>query len=139
MKQKAGAKKTGKAGVFLDVICSIVIYLIIAALVLVLAGQARRFHDFGYSVFVQKAKDAPADAVSASVTIESGMTARTIADELYRDGLIDDAELFIYQARFSDYAGSMRPGTYTLSSDMTANQMLAVMSGAEVSDTADTQ
>lgn len=123
-------KKKGRTGSLPDIICSIVIYIIIAALIFVLAGQVRRFYHFGYSVFVQKAKDVPADAVKASVTIESGTTVGAVADELYRDGLIDDANLFVWQERFSDYAGRMRPGTYTLSSDMTADTMLAQMSGA---------
>lgn len=127
-------KKAGRAGTVMDVLCSIAIYLVMAALILVLAGQARRFYHFGYSVFVQTAKDTAEDAVRASVTVESGMTVRTVADELYRDGLIDDAQLFIFQERFSDYAGKIRPGTYILSSDMTADEMLAQMSGTDVSD-----
>lgn len=133
--RQGSVKKAGRAGSFFDVLFSIVIYLIMAVLIFMLAGQVRRFYHFGYSVFVQTAKDTADDAVRASVTVESGMTVRTVAQELYRDGLIDDAQLFIWQERFSDYAGKIRPGTYTLSSDMTADEMLAQMSGsADASD-----
>ncbi len=44
-------------------------------------------------------------------------------------GLITDKNLFKLQERFSEYHGMERPGTYELSTAMTPEEMLVVMSG----------
>ena len=47
---------------------------------------------------------------------------------LEEKGLIEDAKLFVVQELLSAYHGEILPGIYDLSTDMTAEQMLAIMS-----------
>ena len=47
---------------------------------------------------------------------------------LEEKGLIEDARLFVVQELLSAYHGEILPGIYDLSTSMTAEEMLAVMS-----------
>ena len=61
------------------------------------------------------------------------MTASMLGKELEEAGIIESSRLFIVQERVSDYAGKYVPGTYYLSSEMTTEEILRVISGTEVS------
>ena len=45
-------------GVVIDTLGSIIIYAVIAAAILFMAGQAKHYYDVGYGVFSQQGKDA---------------------------------------------------------------------------------
>ena len=55
----------------------------------------------------------------------------TIADNLAGVGLITDQNLFKLQERFSEYHEKEKPGKYELSTSMTPEEMLTIMSGSE--------
>ena len=44
-------------GVVIDTLGSIIIYAVIAAAILFMAGQAKHYYDVGYGVFSQQGKD----------------------------------------------------------------------------------
>ena len=56
------------------------------------------------------------------------MTVKDIAQMLEEKGLIEDARLFVVQELLSAYHKEIKPGIYDLSTDMTAAQMLEIMS-----------
>ena len=64
-----------------------------------------------------------------TVTIEEGSTAKEIGKMLEKIGLIRDAELFMIQEMLSQYKGEMKPGSYVLSTAMTTEEMMEIMSG----------
>lgn len=64
-----------------------------------------------------------------TVTIEEGSTAKEIGKMLEKSGLIRDAELFMIQEMLSQYKGEMKPGSYVLSTAMTTEEMMEIMSG----------
>ena len=66
-----------------------------------------------------------------SFTVKSGDDVDTIADNLAGLGLIKDKTLFKLQERFSEYHEKEKPGTYELSTSMTPEEMLTVMSGGQ--------
>ncbi len=102
------------------------IAILAAAVVFVFRG-ATQAYDFGYRVFA----DQPV-SVSGGRTITVGVSEsaslKEIAEMLEEKGLIEDSRLFVVQELLSAYHGKILPGIYDLSTDMTAEQMLEIMS-----------
>lgn len=109
------------------VIETIVKVVVIAAVIVLVMRGATKAYDFGYRVFA----DTPV-SVSGGRTITIGIaedaSIKDIAEMLEEKGLIEDANLFIVQELLSAYHGEILPGIYDLSTDMTAEQMLEIMS-----------
>lgn len=114
-------------------------YLIVAALetiikVAVIAGAivfifrgATQAYDFGYRVFA----DQPVSVTGGrtiTVGIAEDASVKDIAEMLQEKGLIEDSNLFVVQELLSAYHGKILPGIYDLSTEMTAGQMLEIMS-----------
>lgn len=100
---------------------------VLAAVVVFVFRGATQAYDFGYRVFA----DQPV-SVSGGRTITVGISenasVREIAEMLEERGLIEDAKLFVVQELLSAYHNEIIPGIYDLSTDMTAEQMLEIMS-----------
>ena len=117
-----------KLSVF-DIVASIAKYVLIIVLIMFFMTHAKRFYEIGYGIFSQKAVDERGFGKVVGVEIAEGEGAVSIGEKLANEGLIRDASIFRYQERFSNYQGEEKPGYYTLSSDMTPDEMIAVMSG----------
>lgn len=109
------------------VIETILKVVVIAVVVMAVFQGATKAYDFGYKVFA----DEPL-SLTGGRTITVGITEdadiKEIAEMLQEKGLIEDASLFIVQELLSAYHDEILPGMYDLSTDMTAEQMLAIMS-----------
>ncbi len=109
------------------VVETIVKVVIIAAVIVFVMRGAAIAYDFGYRVFA----DTPV-SVSGGRTITVGVaedaSIKDIAEMLVEKGLIEDANLFVVQELLSAHHGDILPGIYDLSTDMTAQQMLEIMS-----------
>ena len=112
---------------------------VLAAVVVFVFRGATQAYDFGYRVFA----DEPV-SVSGGRTITVGISenasVKEIAEMLEEKGLIEDSRLFVVQEFLSAYHKEILPGIYDLSTDMTAEEMLEVMStpaqeGGEQQDT----
>ncbi|MBQ7615578.1 MAG: endolytic transglycosylase MltG [Butyrivibrio sp.] len=119
------AKKIG-LGV-LDAIVKIVFVIIV---VMLISKYARLAYDYGYHIFNQTPVSSGTGR-TISFTVESGDSVDKIADNLAGVGLITDKTLFKLQERFSEYHDQEKPGTYELSTAMTPEEMLAIMSGGQ--------
>ena len=120
-------------GVIIDTMGSLIIYAVIALAVLFMAGQAKHYYDVGYGVFSQQSKDAPGTGKAMYFTVEEGVSAVTLGEQLEAEGIVASAQDFLIQERVSDYAGKYVAGTYALSSEMTTEEILRVISGTETS------
>ena len=109
------------------VVETIIKVVVIAAVVVFVMRGATKAYDFGYRVFA----DEPV-SVSGGRTITVGIaenaSVKDIAQMLEDKGLIEDANLFVVQELLSAYHGEILPGIYDLSTDMTAERMLEIMS-----------
>ena len=121
------------AGVIIDTMGSLIIYALIALAILFMAGQAKHYYDVGYGVFSQESKDAPGTGKAVLFTVEEGVNAARLGEQLEAEGIVESAQLFVIQERVSDYAGKYVPGTYALSSEMTTEEIMRVISGTQVS------
>ena len=101
----------------------------VLVVLLVVVGTLRASmiaYDFGYRVFTEPPMDSePGTAVV--VTIDERMDDKEIAEYLYEEGLVRDANLFWLQYQLSAYKGELSPGTYTLNTSMTAKEMMVIM------------
>ena len=120
-------------GTIIDTLGSLIIYAVIAAAILFVAGQAKHYYEVGYGIFSQEGKDATGTGIVVQFTVRENMTASMLGKELEDAGIIESSRLFLVQERVSDYAGKYVPGTYYLSSEMTTEEILRVISGTEVS------
>ena len=120
-------------GVIVDTMGSLIIYGLIALAILFMAGQAKHYYDVGYGIFSQQSKDAPGTGKVVMYTVEEGLTAAKLGQQLEEQGIVESARLFLIQEKVSDYSGKYVVGTYALSSEMTTEEIMRVISGTEVS------
>lgn len=114
-------------------ICLSIAFFLLMVFLLFRLGQSS--YDFGYRVFTEKAVDVQERSREKVVQITSDMGAGDIGSLLQRKGLVRDSGLFAVQLMLSAYKDSIKPGTYTLSTSMTAREMMQVMSAEDEGDT----
>ena len=84
-------------------------------------------YDFGYRIFNEPAASPSGLGRTVTVNITEDMSGRQIGKLLEAKGLIKDANLFFFQYQVSEYKENVKPGTYELSSSMTAEEMMKLM------------
>lgn len=113
-------------------IFSTVFKVVLAIIIVMLVYKwSMTAYDYGQRVF----NEPPVSAGSGrtvTFVVKEGETAKEIGVNLEKNGLIRDAALFRIQEMLSAYKDEMKPGTYELSTSMTTDEMMAIMSmGAE--------
>ncbi|MCR4807963.1 MAG: endolytic transglycosylase MltG [Lachnospiraceae bacterium] len=107
--------------------------VLIACIVLVI-NIGKKAYDFGFRVFTEgPVAEAPGRDIVMSVDKGEGLKA--IAEKLEEKGITSDWALFFIQAKLSEYKGSIDPGTYTLNNSMTTDEIMAVLTKAEIEST----
>ena len=118
------ARKIGLG--LLDATVKIVFVIIV---IMMIMKYSKLAYDYGYHIFNQTPVSSGTGR-TVTFTVKQGDSAADIAENLSSVGLITDKTLFRLQERFSEYRGKEKPGTYELSTAMTPDEMLAIMSGA---------
>ena len=107
---------------------STVFKIVVAVVIIILVYKwSLSAYEYGQRVFNEPPVSAGSGRV-ITVTIESGDTAKEIGNILEKNGLIRDAKLFQIQEMLSEYKDKMLPGTYELSTAMTTEEMMEIMS-----------
>ena len=109
------------------VVETIIKVVVLAVAVMFIVRGATKAYDFGYRVFADKPVSVSGGR-TITVGVSENMSVKDIATMLEEKGLIEDADLFVVQELLSAYHGEIRPGIYDLSTDMTAAQMMEIMS-----------
>ncbi len=107
--------------------------IFVAVVVMLISKYARVAYNYGYHIFNQSAVSSGAGR-TVTFTVSSGDSVDDIAENLAGVGLITDKNLFKLQERFSEYHDMEAPGTYELSTAMTPEEMLSIMSGGTKGD-----
>ncbi len=126
--------KRGQPGT-LDWIGDAVKIVLVILVIMFCISMSHRAYEIGYNIFYEKAVDDSANARTVEVTVTADMSVSQIGKLLKEEGLIEDAEVFQYQERFSSYHGKITPGTYELSTDMTPSEMIKEMAGSSEDET----
>ncbi len=101
---------------------------ILVVFIFVLLYGTRTAYEFGYSVFTMgPAEEAPGRDVE--VTVLTGMSRRSIGSLLANQGVIKNATVFYVQAMIYGY--ELKPGTYTLNTSQTIEEILLILSAEE--------
>lgn len=112
-------------GTILDTVIKIAI---IAVIVTYTYKYAMQVYEFGYRISAEEPVSSAETARLISISVTEEATVMDIGEVLEEKGMIRDARLFYIQELLSVYHGKLKPGVYELSSDMTAKEMLSVMS-----------
>jgi len=113
--------------VVLGAICKVAVA--IAAVFLIWQG-ATKCYDYGYRVFTEPAI-AAGEGRTVTVTVPVDTNALELGELMESKGLTRDKYLFAMQYLLSEYREDFQPGTYELSTSMTAEEMMAVMSPSD--------
>ena len=108
---------------------TIIKVVVLAAVVVFIVRGASKAYDFGYRVFADEPISVSGGR-TITVGISENMSVKDIDLMLEEKGLIEDADLFVVQELLSAYHGELRPGIYDLGTDMTATQMMEIMSAS---------
>ena len=121
---------SGKASVF-DIALTVLKYVLIVVIIMLFVSRAHEFYDMGYGIFMQKGMDEEGQGHDVVVVIDNeGSDANAIGRILEGHGLIENRNIFRVQELFSAYHDDeIAPGTYTLSTEMTVEEMLGVLTG----------
>ena len=83
-------------------------------------------YDYGYRIFTEPAVET-GEGRTVKVTITSGMSPKDIGELFEKKGLVKDGTLFMFQYYLSEFMKDVNPGTFELSTAMTAEDMMKVM------------
>lgn len=117
------------------IVCACFSILILVLLGFLLYQGGKMAFAFGHRVFTESAVDEEGEGQDYAVQVTSDMGAMELGRLLQKKGLVRDANLFAVQLKLSAYANTIKEGTYTLSTSMTAWEMMRVMSAEELDDT----
>ena len=118
-------KTANLAGAVLGAILKVVFVVVVVYLVYTGASTC---YDYGYRIFTEPAVSA-GEGRKITVTLTSDMSATEIGTMMQEKGLTRDGRLFALQYLLSEYKKDWQPGTYELSTAMTAEEMMEVMAG----------
>lgn len=104
------------------------IFRVVAAVAVVYAiyRGAGMCYDYGYRIFTEPAMTS-GEGRTVTVTITPDMSAMDIGKLFEGRGLVRDARLFMMQYYLSEYREDVGPGTFDLSTAMTAEEMMQAM------------
>lgn len=123
-------------GTILDTVIKIAI---IAVVVTYTYRYAMQVYEFGYRISAEEPVSSAEAARLISISVTEDATVMDIGEVLEDKGMIRDARLFYIQELLSVYHDKLKPGVYELSSDMTAKEMLAVMSAEPIEEEEETE
>ena len=108
-------------------IFSIIFKIVVAIIIVMLVFTwSKKAYEYGQRVF----NEPPVSTGSGrtiTVVVNQGDSAKEIGEMLEKNGLIRDAKLFVIQEMLSAYKDELQPGTYELSTAMTAEEMMEIM------------
>ena len=109
-------------GVTGNVFDTILQILLVAAIVYACYKGAQTAYNYGYRVFTEKPVAATVGN-DVEITIPVDFTAKQLGEIFEKKGLSRDSKLLILQYYCSEYRKNIKPGTYTLNTTMTAEEM----------------
>ncbi len=113
------------------------VFFVILAVILIKKG-ASICYDYGFRVFTEPALSS-GTGKNVSVAITEDMSPFDIGAMFEEKGLVADGRLFGLQYYASEYREDVKTGIFQLSSNMTAEEMMAVMAGAGQDDEAESE
>lgn len=124
---KSGKLVTAVLGAILKVVVVVVVVFLIYK-------GATMGYDYGYRIFTEPAMSA-GEGRTVQITLKPDMSAMEVGQMMQDKGLCRDAKLFALQYLLSEYKEEIKPGTYEVSTAMTAEEIMAAMVPAKTEET----
>ncbi len=121
------------ANIIISVVGAIIRVALIVLAVYVVYRGALLCYDYGYRIFTEPAMSS-GEGRTVTVAVTEDMSASDIGHLLENKGLIRDSKLFVLQYYLSEYLKDVKPGIFELSTSMTVEEMMEVMSLDEDDD-----
>jgi len=115
-------------------ITAIIKVLVAIIVVILIVKLATLSYNYGREVFNQSSMASEGNGIDVTITYLEGESVKELASDLKDAGLIDDTFLFVIQEYFSEYHGLEVAGTYTLSTEMTPDEMLEVIASGTATE-----
>lgn len=116
---------TKKAAIRVGSICLKVALFVMIVLGIVYLGQTT--YHYTHAVFSDGAYEA-APGTTAVVKIPKDISVKDLAEILEENGLIEDATVFRYQMKMSDFGDTVKAGEYELNSSMAPSEIAKILS-----------
>lgn len=116
-----------------SVITAAVKIAVLIVIVRYVIGVSTMAYDFAYRIFTEEPVSAE-PGVTYTVELSEETTPKQVAQALEDYGLVRDKNLFYAQYLLSPCKDRLMPGDYELSTAMTAEQMLEIMSSSYVDE-----
>lgn len=109
-------------------VTGMIIKVVVAVIVIMVVYKfAISAYTFGFRIFGEE-PISQGEGTVISVAIVEGKSIREVGEILQEKGLIRSANLFYVQEKLSAYHNKMNPGIYELSTAMTPEEMMEIMS-----------
>ncbi len=112
----------------LNLLSSALNVLLLTLILFVLLKAGGIAYDMGYRIFTEPAMDVEPGR-DVAVRVETGMSGLKLGSLLEEKRLVDSGLLFSVQLALSSYGKKIKPGTYTLNTSQTAEEMLLTLAG----------
>lgn len=116
-------KSTNVVAAVVGAILRVVVAIIV---VFVIYRGAEICYDYGYRIFTEPAVSV-GEGETVTVTVTASMSPWDIGELFEKKGLVKDSTLFAFQYYLSEYVKDVKPGTFDLSTAMTAEEMMEYM------------
>ncbi|MBE5865296.1 MAG: endolytic transglycosylase MltG [Lachnospiraceae bacterium] len=116
------------------VLGAIVKVVVVVVVVFLIYKGATMGYDYGYRIFTEPAMSA-GEGRTVQITLKPDMSAMEVGQMMQDKGLCRDAKLFALQYLLSEYKEEIKPGTYEVSTAMTAEEIMAAMVPAKTEET----
>lgn len=125
-RKHAVKKRKEVAGNAVYTVVKIVVVILIAMVIYRLGSMAFTYGEriFGELPMTEE------PGTDLSITVEETDSVRDVADKLEQAGLIRDAGLFVIQEKLVGFKSGIQPGTYTLNTSQTPEEMIETMSAS---------
>lgn len=128
-KKKSGKVNTESVNAVVRTVINVSInVLVIAIFLIVLINFSGKAYDFGRAIFTEEALDDETSAKNVVVTIPKNSSNGDVAQIVFDEGLVTDKNVFLIKLMLSDYKDKVIPGTYTLSTGNTPEQIMEIIS-----------
>ena len=124
MSKKKGIRSQNAASIMASGFFRLTIYICAVFAVIFLSKTA---YDFGYDIF----NDVPmeqGEGTEITVVVPEGVSVHQIGKLLEGKDLIKNPGVFLIQEKLSNYKGRLQPGTYILNTNMTSEEIMAILS-----------
>lgn len=115
------------------VLGAIIKVVVVVAAVFIIYRGAVIGYDYGYRIFTEPAMSS-GEGRTVTITLKPDMSAKEVGQLMVDKGLSRDANLFALQYLLSEYKEEVRPGTYEVSTAMTAEEIMAAMVPAQATE-----